>query len=46
MVLDPDSSPRAFCRAAGQSRSLDGRENRYTYVTASAITGFSGEAWG
>jgi hypothetical protein len=24
-VEDPNSSPRAFCRACGQSRSLDGR---------------------
>jgi hypothetical protein len=26
------------------SRSLDGRQNRYSYVTAGDITGFSGEA--
>jgi hypothetical protein len=45
-VLDPDSSPRAFRRAGGWSWSLDGRHNRYSYVTVGAITGFGGEAMG
>jgi hypothetical protein len=45
-VLDPDSSPRSFRRAGGRSWSLNGRQNRYSYVTAGAITGYGGEAVG
>jgi hypothetical protein len=45
-VQDPDSTHRAFHRASGQSRSLDGRQNRYSYVIIGAIEGFDGEAVG
>jgi hypothetical protein len=45
-VVDPDSSPRAFCRAGCQSWSLDSRQTRYSYVTVGATTGLSGEIMG
>jgi hypothetical protein len=45
-VLDPDSSPQAFRRVGGRSRSLNNMQNRYSYVTTGAITGFDGEAVG
>jgi hypothetical protein len=43
-VQDPDSRPRAFRGAGDRSRSLDGRQNRYLYVTAGTAAGFGGEA--
>jgi hypothetical protein len=45
-VLDLNSSPTPFHRASGRSWSLDIRHNRYSYVTAGAITGFDAEAMG
>jgi hypothetical protein len=45
-VQDPNNSPRAFHRAGGQSRSFNVRQNRYSYVTAGASTGFGGEIVG
>jgi hypothetical protein len=45
-VQVPDSSHRAFRRAGHRSHSLDGRQNRYSYVTTCTATGFSGEAMG
>jgi hypothetical protein len=46
MILDPDSSLRDFCQAGGRRRSLDGRQNRYSYVTTSAAVRFGGEIMG
>jgi hypothetical protein len=40
-VQDPDSSPRAFHRAGGRSRSLNGRQNRYSHVTMGTVSGLS-----
>jgi hypothetical protein len=40
-VQDPDSSPRACHRAGGRSRSLDGRQNKYSRITAFTIAGLS-----
>jgi hypothetical protein len=45
-VQDPDSSPRAFRRVGGRGHSLDGRHNRYLYVTTGTAAGFGGEAMG
>jgi hypothetical protein len=45
-VQDTDSRPRAFRRAGGCHRSLDGRQNSYSYVTMGTATGFGGEAMG
>jgi hypothetical protein len=45
-LQDLDSSPRAFRRASGPSRSLDERQNRYSYVTMGTAVGFFGEAMG
>jgi hypothetical protein len=45
-VLDPDSSPLAFHRAGGRSRSLDGRHSRYSYVIVGALMGFGDEVVG
>jgi hypothetical protein len=45
-ILDTDSNPRAFRQLGGRSWSLNGRHNRYSYVTTGAITGFCGEANG
>jgi hypothetical protein len=45
-VLDLDSSPRAFHRLGGRNRSLDGRQNRYSYVTTGTAAGFGGAAMG
>jgi hypothetical protein len=38
--------PSAFCRASSRRQSLDGRQNRYSYVTTGASTGFSGKIIG
>jgi hypothetical protein len=45
-VQDPVSGPRAFRRVGGWSRSLDGMQNRYSYVTVGTTMGFGGEAMG
>jgi hypothetical protein len=45
-VIDPNISPRAFRRVGGRSQSLNGRWNRYSYVTSGAIMTFDGEAVG
>jgi hypothetical protein len=44
VVQDPDSSPRAFRRVGGWSHSLDGRQNRYPYVTMGATARLDGVA--
>jgi hypothetical protein len=44
--LYPEFWAESFGRAGGWSRSLDGRHNRYSYITVSAIMGFGGEAMG
>jgi hypothetical protein len=45
-VQDLSSSSQAFHRAGGLSHSLDGRQNRYSYVTAGTTVGFGGEVMG
>jgi hypothetical protein len=45
-VLHLNNSPQAFYQAGGRSRSLDGRQNRNSYVIAGAAVGFSGEFMG
>jgi hypothetical protein len=45
-VQDPDSSPGAFRRAGGRSRSLVGWQNKYSFLTTSTTVGFGGEAMG
>jgi hypothetical protein len=45
-VQDPNSSPRAFHQADGRDHSLDGRQNRYSYVTMGTTTGFGGAVVG
>jgi hypothetical protein len=39
-VQDPNSSPRAFCQAGGQSRLPIGWQNRYSYGTVGMTTDF------
>jgi hypothetical protein len=43
VLQDPDSSSGAFHQASGQGRSLNGRQNGYSYVTMSTAMGFGGE---
>jgi hypothetical protein len=45
-VKDHNSSPRAFRRVGGRGHSLDGRQNRYSYVTTGTTTRFGGEDMG
>jgi hypothetical protein len=45
-VQDPDSSPRTFRRVGSQSYSLDGRQNRYSYVSTGTAAWFGDEAMG
>jgi hypothetical protein len=45
-VPDPKSSSQAFHRAGGRSRSLDGRQNKYSYDTAGTTVGFKGVTMG
>jgi hypothetical protein len=45
-VQDPVSSRRAFCRAGGRSRSLNGRQNMYSYITVGTAVRFRGEPMG
>jgi hypothetical protein len=39
-VQDPGSSHQAFCRVGGQSRSIDGWQNGYSYDILGTIAGF------
>jgi hypothetical protein len=46
MIQDPDSSPQAFRRVGGWSRSLEGWQNRYSYDTTGTVVGFGGVIMG